>query len=111
MTTSEAIRESASEAEILGLLTAYVQEQRAADATSSLPQPITRLPVNGIVDVGERVATLLAEMDVASRRWDHGSCGAIKQALQVFASALERLQTLRRSRLPLTAEIGSSPPV
>ncbi len=98
MITAEDMREAADEADVYRLLTGYVDALRMCDELNCLPQPMTQLPLDGIGDVRERVAKLIGEIDIASRRWDHNSCRAIKQAVYVFATALNRLEALERNR-------------
>jgi hypothetical protein len=99
MITADDMRDAIDEAQVYRLLTGYVDAARAQDELNCLPQPMTQLPLDGIADVRERVAKLIGEVDVASRRWDHNACRAIKQAVYVFATALSRLETLKRNRI------------
>jgi hypothetical protein len=108
MITADDIREAASEAEVHRLMTAYVEALRTSDELSCLPQPMTRLPLDGMADVRERVANLIGEMDVASRRWDHHACRAIKRALFVFATALNRLESLGDQRRRVDAQTSEA---
>ena len=98
MITADDMREASDEAEVYRLLTGYVDALRAQDDLNVLPQPMIQSPLAGAGDVRERVAKLIGEVDIASRRWDHNACRAIKQAVYVFATALDRLEALERSR-------------
>src|SRR3974390_1150602 len=107
MTTADHLREAGTEVEIYRILTDYVQELRVGDDLNCLPQPLTQLPVQSLAHVGERLAKLIGAVDVASRRWEHDTCRAIKRALYVFATGMNRLQFLKRQRLmsaPLSSE-------
>jgi hypothetical protein len=109
MITADDMREAASKGEVYRLLTGYVEALRKADELSCHPQPMTQLPFDGTADVRERVARLIGEIDVASRRWDHHACRAIKQALYVFATALNRLEALERDQpAPAHANEGNA---
>jgi hypothetical protein len=88
------IRRSATDHEIRFLLTSYLDAVRHGDDLNGLSQSITTLPVTDLADVNRRVASLLVELDNASKRLDDRSCGQIKQALHLFIAASDRWRHL-----------------
>jgi hypothetical protein len=94
MTFTDLIRSSASQHEIRSLLTAYVDAVRHDDGLNGISKQITNIPLSDVADVKQRVVALLVELDTASKRLDHRSCGQIKEALQIFAAASDRMQYL-----------------
>ena len=89
------IRNANSENEIYRLLTSYVETVRVSGTTQArIPEPITRLPFNGISDVQSRFKQLIVELDKASKCLDNSSCLAIKEGMHTLSVALSRLTVL-----------------
>ena len=95
---TDVIRTAEDEHEIYSLLTEYVEGVRYSNTPNFLPASLTELPLNGAADVKSRFAVLVIELDTASRQLDHRACGAIKEALQIFAAAATRLDLLAMPR-------------
>jgi hypothetical protein len=76
------IQAAGSAQEVLGLLSAYVDGLRAADV---LPEWWLRLPLEDPEGARRHLLGLMAIVNTASRRLDHGRCMAAKEALSVFA--------------------------
>ena len=96
MEITDFIRVSATDDEIRSLLTSYLDALRHGDQLNGLS--ITSSPLTGVAEVNRRIAALLAELDIASKRLDDRSCAQIKEALHVFVAASNRLQRLDRAR-------------
>ena len=94
MKIADVIRSANSEHEIYFLLTAYIRTMPFCDLLSRMPEPITRLPLNGIPDVRSRFGKLVMELDTASKQLDDDTCSSIKGAMHVFGTSLERLVVL-----------------
>jgi hypothetical protein len=95
MMFADNIRNANTENEIYRLLTSYVETVRVSEkARGRIPEPITRLPFNGISDVQSRFKQLIVELDKASKCLDNSSCLAIKEGMHTLGVALNRLQVL-----------------
>ncbi len=94
MMIADAIRSANTKHEIYFLLTAYIRTMPFSDQLSRMPEPITRLPLNGIPDVRSRFGKLMVELDTASKRLDDPTCSSIKGAMHVFGTSLNRLVVL-----------------
>ena len=92
---ADTIRSANTEHEIYYLLTSYIETVRSADKSNDcFPEPITRLPLNGIGDVRGRFAKLLVELDKAAKSLDDSSCAKIKEGVHALGVALSRLNAL-----------------
>ncbi len=92
---ADTIRSANTEHEIYYLLTAYIETVRFSDhSRNCFPEPITRLPLNGIDDVRGRFTKLLLELDKASKSLDDSSCATIKEGVHALGVALSRLTVL-----------------
>src|SRR5688572_496041 len=83
---ADVIRSANSEHQVYFLLTAYIRTMPFYDKLSRMPEPITRLPLNGIPDVRSRFGKLMIELDTASKQLDDTSCSSIKGAVHVFGA-------------------------
>jgi hypothetical protein len=92
---ADTIRSANTEHEIYYLLTSYIETVRFSDhSRNCIPEPITRLPLNGIGDVRGRFEQLLVELDKASKSLDDQSCATIKEGVHALGVALSRLTVL-----------------
>jgi hypothetical protein len=92
---ADKIRSASTEHEIYCLLTSYIENVRCSDKSHRcIPEPITRLPLNGIGDVKVRFTQLMVELDKASKCLDDNSCEAIKESMHALGVALNRLSVL-----------------
>jgi hypothetical protein len=98
MELTDLIRASASDHEVRFLLASYLDAVRHGREPNGLADSIISTPLTDIDDVNRRIAALLGELDIASKRLDDRSCAQIKEALQVFATAFERMQCLVAQR-------------
>jgi hypothetical protein len=87
----ELIRNASSNSEVLTALSVYADSLRHIPA---LPDWCLQ-PLQGEADVRERVAQLVAVVNLTSQNLRHAECGAAKRALRVFAEALYRLAARR----------------
>ena len=104
----DVIRGAETDHEIYFLLTAYVQAVRHGDRLRLAPDLLARLPLHGMSDVQSRFEALVPELDKASRRLDSKGCLLIREALNIFGTALDRLtalelQSLRPASAPADA--------
>ena len=90
----DVIRKASTEHEIYFLLTSYVEAVRFGDKAKCLSEHQIRLPFHGINDVRERFGALRAELNFASKRLDAKACMHIKEALEIFSTAFDRLAML-----------------
>jgi len=96
---ADIIRNAKSEHEIYSLLTSYIETVRYANkAPGRIPEPITRLPLNGISDVKSRFTQLVVELDKASKSLDDNSCATIKEGMHALGVALNRLNVLNEQQ-------------
>ena len=93
----DVIREAENEHEIYFLVAAYIEAVRFCDKLHCMPGSITRLPLSGMNDVKTRFSTLMTELDTASRRLDERSCTVLKEGLEIFGIALDRLAFLEQN--------------
>ena len=98
MKLTDLIRASGSDHEIRFLLTSYLDAVRQGRAPNGLVESVISTPLTDVADVNRRIAALLGELDIASKRLDDRRCSQIKEALQVFATASERMQCLVAQR-------------
>jgi hypothetical protein len=98
MQLTDLIRASASDHEIRFLLSSYLDAVRHGREPSSLVESAISTPLTDVSDVNRSIAALLGELDIASKRLDDRGCAQIKEALQVFATASERMQCLVAQR-------------
>jgi len=95
----DVIRGAETEHEIYFLLTSYIQAVRHSDRLRLAPELLARLPLHGMSDVQLRFEALVPELDKASRRLDGKGCVLIREALNVFGTALDRLTALELQSL------------
>jgi hypothetical protein len=99
MMITDVIREAETEHEIYFLLTAYVEAVRYLDKFNFLPRYMRDLPFAGMDSVKVRVEGLragLGESDILNRP-------LLKEAMDIFAAALDRLGSLEQERPPQAA--------
>jgi predicted neuraminidase len=87
MQVYDRIRHDASAREILSALSAYARE---LDGVAAIPEWFAR-PLRGEDDVHERIAALVAAVNLTSQHRLHADCETAKRALRVYAAALRRL--------------------
>jgi hypothetical protein len=95
---TDVIREAESEHQIYFLLTAYLEAVRYGDRLNLLPDALKRLPLTGMNDVKERFEQLFIELDSESKGLNHRACAVLKEALHVFSTAINRLDTMAGTR-------------
>jgi hypothetical protein len=100
MMITNIIREANTEPEVYFLLTAYIESIQFGDKLNCLSEHLTSLPLTGLDDVRQRSVKLVTELDVASKRLDDKVCVVIKEALEVFGTALSRLELLGQGLRP-----------
>lgn len=99
---TDVIREAKSEHEIYFLLTAYMEAIQFSDKLSFVPAAGEHLPVDSMHGVRTRFEQFIVELDRASKALNHDACLVIKEAMLIFNTALNRLETLAsRENLPL----------
>ncbi|MCE9640076.1 MAG: hypothetical protein K8S22_08000 [Betaproteobacteria bacterium] len=109
MTITDVIREADTNHVIYFLLSSYVNASRCGDRLKSLPERVAALPLTSATDVKSRFEILILELDAASKRLDDQACIMLKDALTIFGTALNRLQSLDGRRYwPLELEVGSA---
>lgn len=91
MTLTEYIPQADSPYTIYFLLTSYIDVVRFGH---SMPRDLTTRPLASAHDVSQRFATLVVGLDAASRRLDNIACSAIRETMNIFALAMDRLQFL-----------------
>jgi hypothetical protein len=96
MMITNIIREANTEPEVYFLLTAYIDAIQFGDKLNCLSEHLTSLPLTGLDDVRQRSVKLVTELDAASKRLDNSVCAVIKEALEVFGTALTRLELFQR---------------
>lgn len=94
MMITDTIREVKTEEAVYLLLTAYVEAVRSGSTLNCLSEPATGSPFTCIDDVSDRLVKLIDELEGASERSDDRTCEVIKDALDVFGTALARLRSL-----------------
>lgn len=99
----EMIRIADSTQQVLQLVGEYVQTLVHA---SAIPDWCARSPLNGVHDIRRRAETMFVVIDAASRQLDHYSCEVAKEALQIFAAAVARLE--HRSDRPMASATWTS---
>jgi len=108
MTITDVIRDADSEHVVYFLLSSYVNTARYRNTLKGLPEQISALPLASKGEVRSRFQMLMLELDGASKRLDNKACATIKEALAVFGTALNRLQSLDcRRNWPLEVEAGN----
>ena len=99
MMITDVIREAASEHEIYFLLTSYVDAIRYCDRLGGLPPSMRALPLGGPEDIRTRLENLSG-----ARAGDQGpGHAAIAEAIDVFETALRRLDSVAGERAELRA--------
>ena len=89
---ADEIRNAKTECDIYFLLASYIEAVRFGDKVHcGVPEHVTRLPLNDVGDVRERLELLLAGLDTASKRLDDSSCTILKDGVYTFGCALQRL--------------------
>ena len=107
MRITDVIADAGTDHEILFLLTAYLESVRFGDKFSLLPQHITRLPLNGIVDVRVRFRDLRAELDRTPGLGWSNARALVKEALVVFGTGIDRLTFLGQESVTSTTAAQS----
>lgn len=97
---TDVIREAESEHHIYFLLTAYLEAVRYSDKLDLLPDTIKRLPITGMTDVKARFEQLFIELDRESKGLNHRVCTALKEALHIFSTAINRMESITRAKNP-----------
>jgi hypothetical protein len=90
---ADVIREAKNEHEIYFLLTSYVEAVRFGDQLNLVPQSVKTLPLAGLGHVKQQLQRIV-ELDKASRDLNDNTCAVIKEALQLFSTAVDRLESL-----------------
>ncbi|HET6492979.1 MAG TPA: hypothetical protein VFG44_08405 [Burkholderiales bacterium] len=90
---SDVIREAKNEHEIYFLLTSYVEAVRFGDQLNLVPQSVKTLPLGGLSHVRQQLERI-AELDKAPKDLNDNACMVIKEALQLFSTAVDRLESL-----------------
>ena len=91
---AQAIKTAQTEHVIYFLLAAYVETLGYYDPLrSSLPPHVHRLPIAGTIDVNERLCALRNTLD-AKRQDSSGVQGVLREAVDVFDTALQQLRNL-----------------
>jgi hypothetical protein len=96
---TKSIREATTETEVFALLNAHIYEALSCGKFSVLPAKIG-LPANDLADVCQRCSILSNELDLASRWLDARRSAMVKDALEVFAAARDRLTWLGLTAVP-----------
>jgi len=91
------IRRAHNEHEIYFLLTAYLEAIQFGDKKHFISEATIALPLTTLANLEGRFARLFIDLDNASKALDDCACIAIKEALQVFGSAVHRLHYLEMS--------------
>jgi hypothetical protein len=91
---ADVIREAKNEHEILFLLTSYVEAVRFGDQLNLVPESVKKLPLTGISEVRQQLQQLIVELDKASKDLNDNACVVIKEALHLFSTAVNRLESL-----------------
>ena len=99
MSITDAILEAHDEREIYFFLTAYIEAVRYDDKLNRLPDPVRELPFIGIEDVWARLVLLRSELGRPSREPDGRDHDILREAMAIFAVALDRLVSLKEKRL------------
>jgi hypothetical protein len=100
MTITDAIRHADSEHMVYFLLNAYTETLQFA---ATLPARLTRLPLSGARDIAVRLQQFVAMRDHASTRLDERARLVIKEAVDIFAAGLRRLNWLMQGKPALLA--------
>lgn len=95
---ADVIREAESENQIYFLLTAYLEAVRYSDKLNLLPDTIRQLPITDMADVKKRFERLFIELDRESKGLNHRVCTALKEALHIFSTAINRLESIARAK-------------
>jgi hypothetical protein len=93
MDIAEIIRNADSATKALSALSVYLESLRHVPA---IPDWCLRVPLEGEADLHERMAALVAVINLTSQNLRHRECGIAKQALRVFAAATWRLRSRDR---------------
>lgn len=90
----DAISEASTEHEIYFLLTCYVEAVRYCDKLGNLPEPMRVLPLRGTDDLSARVEALMFRFEEPSGMPDGRNFRIIREAVDIFGAALDRLYSL-----------------
>lgn len=103
---TDVIRDAESEHQIYFLLTAYLEAVRYSDKLNLLPDTVTRLPIASMADVKARFEHLFIVLDCESKGLNDRVCMVLKEALHIFSTAINRLESLARTKNPLPERRG-----
>jgi hypothetical protein len=99
MVIAAVIREAETAYVVYFLLEAYLETASRRGVFKNLSPHITMLPLTSRREARSRLALLTLELDAASKRQDDAGCAAIREALEVFSAALQRLDAFEGNRL------------
>lgn len=94
MTLTDAIREASTGYEIYFLLTSYVEAVRYCDKLCYFPAQMRDLPFTGMEDLKARVEVLKRRLGEPSEMPDSKNLMIIRETLDIFGAALDRLSLL-----------------
>lgn len=98
----DAIREASTKHEIYFFLTCYVDAVRYCDKLGHFPEPMRDLPFRGTEDLKTRIEALESRFGASSGMTDDRSSPIIRESLDIFGAALDRLCSLdAEARQPL----------
>lgn len=90
----DAISKASTEHEIYFLLTSYIEAVRYCDKLCHLPEPMRALPFRGTDDLKARVEALMFRFGEPCGMPDDRNFPIIKESLDIFGVALDRLCSL-----------------
>ena len=94
---ADVIRNADSDREIYLLMAAYVDAMRSV---ANLSDELIEQPIIDSDDLRARFRQLITELDNASAQLDAEAVPAIKEALHIYGTALDRLRTLDHEQHP-----------
>jgi len=94
---ADAIHEARTEQDVFDLLNGYVDAIGGGGKPGSVPDSHATL-VSCANNVRQRGLELVGKLDMASKRLDDDACLALKEALHVYSSALNRLKSFSREK-------------
>ncbi len=97
---THAIREASSAQEVYVLLTTYLNGAQLSSELMRGSQEITAMQVVGMDDVKGCTLRLFSALQSVSESLDDNSRVAVKEALYVFGTALDRLGSYESRHLP-----------
>jgi hypothetical protein len=89
MEITDVIRQADSDYVVFFLLAAYIETLQFG---RQVPDYLTQLPINGFDDLNVRFANLAVVLDLASTKQDVSACMVLRESLQVFGTALNKLR-------------------